>query len=150
MAWAEKAVRPGSGWRGRYRDSRGRSRTAGYAPTAREAVKLARDQETRLRDGAWVDPQAGRMTFSVYVENHWLPNRVAERSTLATYESHYNAALRPEFGSLELRRILPTSVQGWVKATHDGGVKPGLIRARHRALQTVLAAKRGGSDYRTG
>lgn len=142
MAWVEQLK---GGWRGMYRDETGRKHSAGRDTSKRRAMQLALDEEAKLRGGMWIDPMAGRITFSDYFETQWLPNKVAEKKTLATYRSHYNAALKPEFGDVELRRILPTTVQGWVKRMVEAGVSPGTIRIRVRVLQTVLAGKKGGS-----
>lgn len=147
MAWAEPAGK--KGWRGRYRDASGSIHTAGYANTKRKAEKLGEDQEAKIRAGTWFDPMAGKITFSEYFENHWIVNRTCEVNTVETYWSHYRAALKPEFGDMQLRHILPSTVQGWVaRMAAEGRVKPSTIRARVKALQTVLAAKKGASAMR--
>lgn len=146
MAWAEEKW-PGR-WRGRYRDTEGRVHTAGYANTERKAEKLAEDEEAKIRAGKWFDPTVGKVTFSEYFEKQWLPNRTGEVNTLVYYESMYNSALKPHFGAMQLRKILPSTVQGWVAHMQREGVTPGTIKARVKALQTVLAARKGASALR--
>lgn len=139
MAWADKQEK---GWRGRYRDSNGNIRTAGYATTKRKAEKLALDEEAKIRADAWIDPQAGAMTLGQYFTEYWRPAKVGEVNTLAYYDSMWSAGLKPEFEHTELRKIMPSTVQQWVKKQQEAGVSPGTIKARVKALQTILAGKK--------
>ncbi len=76
MAWVEQNKSRGkTSYRGRYRDAMGRPKTAGKSTSKREAIKMAQDEEHKLRFGTWVDPNAGRVTFSEYFEEQWLPNK---------------------------------------------------------------------------
>lgn len=141
MAYAEK--RP-TGWRAVYRDSEGRKRVAGYAPTKKAALELAQKQEHAIAGDAWVDPDAGTLTLSSYFEVHWRPAKIGELTTLAYYDSMWSA-IEPEFGHMELKKILPSTVQNWVKRQAESGVTPGTIKARVKALQTILAGKKAPS-----
>lgn len=147
MAWAEKH---GKRYRGCYRDASKRKRTAGWSHSKREALKLAQAEEVKIRQGLWQDPTAGRMTFSEYFETHWLPNRLREKNTIASYRSHYNSTLKESFGDIEVRRISPSLVQKWVSERVAAGVKPGTVRAHFRTLSTVLGARKGSSAVRDG
>lgn len=139
----------GPGFRGVYRDAEGRRHRTRTVASRREARRAAQDQEAKVRAGSWLDPSLGRMTLRDYVVERWLPNRGGELNTRASYHSHWRA-VEPRFGSTELRRILPSTVQSWVTEMTDAGVSPGTIRARVVFLQTVLAAKRGTSALRDG
>lgn len=147
MAWVEKRGRL---WRGKYRDAEGKVRFAGSSPSKRTAKQLAEDKESEVRRGVWHDPQVGRMTFSEYFEDHWLPNRVGEANTIASYRSQYRSCLKEAFGEVELRNITPRMVQRWVIELQKQGVKAGTIRAKYKALATVLGARRGVSAVRDG
>jgi len=146
MAWAERIS--SRGWRARYRDGEGQIHTAGYASTERKALLLGQGQEASIRAGTWFDPNAGKVTFADYFEKQWVGNRVGEVNTISMYWSHYRTALKPAFGDMQLRRILPSTVQGWVAQMQRDGVTPGTIKARVKALQAILAAKKGASALR--
>jgi hypothetical protein len=44
-----------------------------------QQINVAAD--TRLRNGTWFDPGAGRIALADYFENPWFPNRVGEVRT---------------------------------------------------------------------
>lgn len=147
MAWAEPAGKKNGKkqFRGRYRDRHGDIRTAGYAETKTKAEQLGEDEEAKIRADAWVDPQAGTMTLGAYYRNHWLPAKVGELNTIAYYESLWSAGIGPEFEFTEMRKILPSSVQRWVKQMQADGVTPATIAHRVKGLQTILAGKKAPS-----
>lgn len=147
MAWVEPK---GGKWRGVYRDINGRRRSLPAVKSKREAKNAANAEEQKIRDGIWHDPSAGRMPFSQYFEEHWLPNRVAELNTIAGYESHYNSSLRAAFGETSVNRIRGPVVQRWVVQLEKAGVRPGTIAAKYRTLATVLGARKGVSAVRDG
>src|SRR5688572_9343470 len=113
MAWAEPR---GKRWRGMYRDEAGKARSAGSSTSKREAKKLAEDEEAKIRAGTWHDASSGRMKFSVYFEEHWLPNRVLEVTSVSTCRSHYNATLKDMFGDMQVRQITGPVIQRWVSS----------------------------------
>ena len=135
---------------GRYRDEAGRRRVAGSSLSKREAKKMALDKESEVRRGVWRDPKGGRTTFSTYVETQWLPTRVAEVNTLATYLSIYRSCLKPVFGEMPLGRISSPTIQQWVVRMQKDGVKPSTIRAKYKALATILGGRTGVSAVRDG
>jgi hypothetical protein len=58
MAWVERnKSRGATTYRGRYRDSSGRAQTAGKSTSKREAMRMAQDEEHKLRSGSWLDPR---------------------------------------------------------------------------------------------
>lgn len=145
MAWTEPH---GRGYRGAYRDPRGATQKTETVGSKRKALQLAQDHEAKVRAGTWFDSSVGKVTFADYFEKQWFPNRGGEQTTRDTYLSHYNATLEDRFGDMELRRILPLTVQGWVTEMTHEGVRPSTIQAKVKALQTVLAAKKGSSAMR--
>jgi integrase len=146
MAWAETHR---DKFRGGYRDPEGkRVRTKSFS-TKRAAVQAARDQEARVRNGTWFDPAAGRVTMRSYVEEQWLPNRGGEFTTRENCRSSWNQ-IKDRWAEVEIRKIMPSSVQGWITEMTDAGVSPSTIRHRFVFLQTVLAAKKGASAMRDG
>lgn len=147
MAWTRARNGKHTGY---YRDAEGRERSAGTGPSKRAVLRAAEDQEAKLRSGSWVDPDAGKITFASYFEDYWIANRQLEINSRETYWSHYRASLKPKFGEMALDRIKPSVVQGWVTEMQAAGTTPSSIKAKVKALQTVLAAKTGVSAMRDG
>lgn len=145
MAWVDVH---GNGYRGVYRAPTGAKTKTKTYKSRKLALQAAQDEEARLRSGTWFDPGAGRVTFADYFESQWYPNRQGERRTKDEYWYAYNASLKDEFGSLELRKILPSTVQGWINRMMDDEVGPNTIHARFKVLQTCLAARKGVSARR--
>lgn len=143
MGWAEPR---GKLWVGRYRDANGKVRYAGEAMKSKRAAKrLADEKEADIRAGKWVDPDAGKMLFSTYFTEEWLPYREMEQNTADTYRSHYNATLKKAFGDVPLKDITPGKVQRWVTQMRQEGMSPGTLHAKFKALRTILAANDGVS-----
>jgi integrase len=148
MAYAEKR---GDRYRGMYRDTEGKLRSAGWSTSKREAKALAQAQELKIRAGKWHSPDAGKETFSDYFEHMWLPNRILEPSTYAGYVSYYRTELKPTFGDTELRKITRADVQRWVvRMRKDGRIKPKTIREKFECLAVCLGGTKGVSAVRDG
>lgn len=152
MAWAERYAK---GWRGRYEvtdPTTGKTRkiTAGSASTKKAAEQLAQKEELKIAGGRWVDPEHGKMTFSEYFETIWFPNSMKELHTKVSYQSTYDAHLKDAFGHMELRRILSTHVQAWIKRLEDEGYQPSTIVKYFAHLQSILAGRKGSSAVRDG
>jgi integrase len=147
VAWVE---RHGRKFRGRYRDASGTILIAGTSTSKRAALRLAQEAEVRTRRGTRRDKAPGTISFSEYFLDHWLPNRVAELSTVAAYRAHFTVALNPTFGDTPIEKISQAMVQRWVAQQVASGSRPGNIRARYRTLATVLGSKRGVSAVRDG
>jgi integrase len=147
MGWVEKR---GNRWVGFYRDADGRRHRAGSGTTKRAAERLYQDREAGIRGGTWHDPTAGKVEFSRYFEQDWLPFRTGAANTLQKYRVHYRVSLHAAFGTLELRRITRPVVQRWVSTMEKQGVSPATIEGRFITLQLVLAARQGSSALRDG
>jgi hypothetical protein len=69
MAWARKL--PNGRYQGQYRDASNRTRSVGTFLRKADAVEAARDQETDIRKGSWVDPDLARTPLAEWSEK-WL------------------------------------------------------------------------------
>jgi hypothetical protein len=142
MAWTEQ-LKNGR-HRGRYRDVYGKPKSvSGSFPSKRAAVKAAQDEEAKIRAGTWVDPDLGKITFSDYFENQWIPSRINEVNTIRNYWTAYNTELRNVFGDVQVRRISSAIVQNWVADMVARGVSASTVRKRFAVLSVVLAGRRG-------
>ncbi|MGP8300173.1 LacI family DNA-binding transcriptional regulator [Streptomyces inhibens] len=81
----------------------------------REAAKAANDHEAKVREGAWRDPSAGKITFGEYA-NRWYTEQDLAESTMQNYRHHIEEHLLPKFEEEELASILRSDVEAWEKA----------------------------------
>ncbi|OZB87992.1 MAG: site-specific integrase [Microbacterium sp. 14-71-5] len=150
MAWTiTRTVGDGrTRYTGLYRDPQGRTRSAGTFARERDALRAAERSEDQVSEGKWLDPAAGRITFGQYAEQVWLPSRHLEVTTRAGYRSYLRIHFVPFFGSMQLARIMPSTVQEWVnQAGHprvvDGkqvkGLSPRSIGKYHVMLHSIFA-----------
>jgi integrase len=95
-----------------YRDPDGRQRTKSFVRKTDARRFLTNVEADQLR-GAYVDPDAGRVTFAAFAEE-WLAAQTFDSQTRNNVESQLRAHLLPAFGELELRAIKPSTVQAWL------------------------------------
>ena len=141
MGWVIRRVdhRGAIRYTGMYRDPEGRTRSAGTHSTETAALKSAHAGEERVRRSEWLDPGAGKITFAQYAQEVWLPSRHLEVSTRAGYASYLRNHFVPYFGSIQLGKISPSGVQGWVSIAAEGGLSPRSIVKYHTMLHSVFA-----------
>lgn len=81
-------------WQARWRDEQGKQRTQAFAKKA-EAEGAEAKIRTQLKEGTYVDPSAGLVTFREYAED-WRKNRVHDLATAirieAAFRNHAYAA----------------------------------------------------------
>lgn len=143
-------VKPkGKLWQGCYRDETGKVRVAGSDKSKRKALALAQDEEAKIRRGDWSDPEAGKMTFAEYFEEHWLPNRDVSLNHASSMESHYRTTLKEAFGKHQVRKITGPMVQRWVIQLGKTE-SPRNVEAKFKTLNTCLGGQRGVSAVRDG
>src|SRR5678815_4451173 len=92
----------GNRYRVRYVAPDGRERSRSFPDRAKRQAEafLVSVEADKLR-GAYVDPQAGRIAFSVYAER-WLKDRPFDESTRETTEYKVRKHLIPFFGHRSL------------------------------------------------
>jgi hypothetical protein len=64
VAYAEKRGRGQKPWRVKYRLPSGTETSESGFETKAAALTWGRDQEARIRDGRWTDPNAGKINFA--------------------------------------------------------------------------------------
>jgi hypothetical protein len=69
VSYAEKQ---GSRWRARWRGPGGTLESKSGFRTRKDAEKYGLDQEAAIRNNTYVDPRAGRITLTEWV-NKWFP-----------------------------------------------------------------------------
>lgn len=124
---------------GLYRDSDGRTRSAGTFTTEPAALRAANRNDDAVASHEWRDPVPGKITFQQYAEEVWLPSRHLEVTTRAGYVSYLRNHFVPYFGRMQLVRISPSTVQGWVSHALEQGLSARSIAKYHVMLHSVFA-----------
>jgi hypothetical protein len=71
MAYAEKRVRSAKPWRVKYKLPSGIETSESGFETKAAALTWGRDQEARIREGRWTDPNAGKIMVSDWIDR-WM------------------------------------------------------------------------------
>ena len=132
-------------WTAYYRDESEVTRSAGTYSTKREADRAWQEEESHLRSGRWIDPNAGKITLAAYALDHWFPSRLLETNTMVTYESLFRVHIAPSIGARTLESIRRSTIQAWVFERLEAGVSRGTVRSAFKLLKMMLAAKKGPS-----
>ncbi|MGC2484799.1 MAG: hypothetical protein WA359_00940 [Acidimicrobiales bacterium] len=91
----------------------GRFCSAGSFETKTEARVHLSMIETDLRRGAWVDPQAGKISFKNYA-SQWLEHRLdLAIRTKELYEYLLDNHIYPTIGSSSLQNLTPSKIRVW-------------------------------------
>lgn len=131
--------RPNGRYRARYRDPNGHEHARHFAKR-RDAEKWLAAQVTKVSDGTWVDPLAGRRTFGEFAAA-WLEDQVQHRPGTATNTRRRLAThVFPTFKDRPLAAIRRGEIQAWVKALSAQGLAPSYVESLYRLLAQVLRA----------
>ena len=135
--------RPDGQWRARYRDDAGKEHAKHFARKV-DAQRWLDEVTASMVTGAYVDPNAGRITFAEYFAE-WAQRQVWESGTDRAVRL---AAGSVTFGDVPLAALRRSHVERWVKAMQiaprgEGkrpGLAPGTIRTRVNNVRSVLRA----------
>jgi len=137
MAYAEKR---GTLWRARWLGPDGTTESMPGFPTRKAAEDYGRDQEAAIRNNTYVDPRAGQITLTEWV-NMWFPAQDLELNTLSTYKYLIEVHILPTFGGWSLRalKLQPEAVALWKKQIVARGYTRRTARGARSTLATILA-----------
>jgi integrase len=120
-----------TGWRARWRDPEGRSRTKVFRRKIDAENHLIAVGHAKL-SGAYVDPAQGRTKFADWWVV-WQAGRVNLRpSTLARDDSYGRNNVLPYLGKMQLARIDRAFLRAWIAKLSAQGLAPATVR--HAAL----------------
>ena len=102
MAYAEKRGRGRQPWRVKYKLPSGVETSESGFETKAAALAWGRDQEARIREGRWTDPDAGKITVSEWIDR-WLAMQDVGISTVETREYLIRRFIRPAWGDSRTR-----------------------------------------------
>lgn len=126
------------GYKARYRDHMGRSRSRTFA-LKKAASDFLKTVEADVLRGSYVDPRLGRIRFSEW-STHWLETKVNLRQgTRARYDRILKRSLVPAFGTMRLATIGPLDVRKWLAASakHEPS---SAVRRNYVVLRMVMKA----------
>jgi integrase len=112
MAYAEKRGKGPRPWRVKYKLPDGTEVSESGFETKAAALIWGRDQETRIREGRWTDPNAGRTTVGEWIDR-WLRMQDMGISTASNREYLIRRFLRPTWGSVMLNAVTTEAITRW-------------------------------------
>jgi integrase len=149
----------GNRWQTRYVDLDGRERTQTFE-RKQDAERFLVTVSADLLRGAYVDPDAGKVTFTAFAER-WLAAQTFSESSREATELRLRLHASRHFGNRELRSIKPSVIQSWlrklqqelaptyvrtvftnVSAAFNAAVDDGLIAANPCRASSVKLPKR--------
>jgi hypothetical protein len=138
VVYAEKRGKGRQPWRVKYKLPDGTETGESGFETKVAALNWGRDQEARIREGRWTDPNAGRLTVSEWIER-WLAVQDVGMSTVDSREYLIRRFIRPAWGDTALSDLSTEKITKWQKALPAGeGITPPTARAARTLLGTIL------------
>lgn len=130
--------RRGKSWRVLYRDPNGKLRNKSF-PRKVDATAFAATVETSKLAGAYVDPNAGKITVGYWAER-WLEGKVALKpSTRERYAGILRTHVVPRWGNVKLNDVSHSDIQRWVAELSKKRAAE-TVRKTFRVLSLVLAS----------
>jgi len=122
-------------WRARYRDESGREH-ARHFKLKRDAQKWLDEVSASVLTGQYVDPRAGKVTWSAWVET-WMQRQAW---AAGTREAARTAVDSVPWVEAPLRSVKPSHVQAWVAAETKRGLAASTMRTRLNYVQMAFRA----------
>jgi integrase len=122
-------------WRARYRDETGKEHAA-HRATKGAAQRWLDEQTAAIVTGTYVDPKAGRVTFTNFYAD-WSQRQLWQSTTVTAMSL---AARSVPFGDLPLNKVRKSHIEQWVKQMQVAGLAPGTIRTRFKNVARVFRA----------
>jgi integrase len=135
MAYAEKR---GNLWRARWRAPDGTQESKPGFRSRKDAENYGRDQEAAIRNNTYVDPRAGRITLTEWV-NLWFPAQDLELNTLSTYKYTIEVLILPTFGHRSLMALETHEIAAWERDLVSRGYQRRTAREARSTLATILS-----------
>jgi integrase len=135
MAYAEKR---GNLWRTRWRGPDGTLESKPGFRSRKDAENYGRDQEAAIRNNTYLDPRAGRITLTEWV-NQWFPAQDLELNTLSTYKYTIEVLILPTFGHRPLMSLETHEIATWERELIARGYQRRTAREARSTLATILS-----------
>jgi len=138
VAYAEKRGKGPQPWRVKYKLPNGTQASESGFETKAAALTRGRDQEARIRDGRWTDPNAGKVTTGEWIER-WLAMQDVGLSTRDNRDYMIRRFIRPAWGDTPLNSLCTEDITRWENGLPArAGISPRTARAARSLLGTIL------------
>ena len=138
MAYAEKRGKGPTPGRVKYRLPSGTEISESGFETKAAALTWGRDQEARIREGRWTDPNAGKLTVGEWIDR-WLAIQDVGISTVDHRDYLLRRFIRPAWDETPLHSLSTEEITRWENALPARtGVSPRTARAARTLLGTIL------------
>lgn len=127
----------GNRWQARYLDPEGRERTRTFV-RKQDAERFVTTVRADVLRGAYVDPDAGKVTFAEFAER-WLAAQTFDESSREATELRLRRHASRHFGHRELRSIKPSVIQAWLR-TLQQELAPSYVRTVFTNVSSVFNA----------
>jgi integrase len=112
-----------------YRDPDGKQRMKTFR-LKRSAAAFGIQMESDKQRGAWIDPDAGRVTFEQYARE-WIEMQTFDLSTRLAVETRLGVHVYPVIGGKQLRNVKPSTMQAWLRSVEDLAPRTRLLILGH-------------------
>lgn len=102
-----------------------------------QAKAWADDQESRIRNGEWVDPRRAKITVAEWWDR-CQGARHLEMASIKRDESHWRCHVRPRWGEVHLGAIVKSDVSAWVVRMQKAGVGAATIEGAVGVLRALF------------
>lgn len=126
--------RPDGRWRARYRDAAGKEH-ARHFPRKIDAQRWSDEVTASVVTGRYVDPKAGKITFAQWFEQ-WAAVQVWATGTKLKADQALAVAT---FRDSQIRAILPSHVQAWVKGM-SVRLAPATVKVYYNIVNSAFRA----------
>lgn len=134
-------------WEARYRDALGGMHGKTF-PTKTQALRWAREMETDVRRGEWIDPRLARTTFGEWA-NDYLTTIVHLRNiTRGDYERQLRVHILPVFGEWPVAQIQQVDVRRFIAELQAVPLAPKTLQKVRLVLRQVFETARGSAAIR--
>ena len=138
MAYAEKRGKGPQPWRVKYKLPNGMEASESGFETKAAALTWGRDQEARIREGRWTDPNAGKVTVGEWIDR-WMAMQDVGLSTIDHCDYMIRRFIRPAWGDSPLNSLTTEEITRWENAlSAREGISPRTARAVRTLLGTIL------------
>jgi integrase len=134
MAYAEKRGKGQQPWRVKYKLPSGIEASESGFETKAAALAWGRDQEARIREGRWTDPNAGKITVSAWI-GRWLAMQDVGISTADNRDYLIRRFIRPAWGDSVLNALSTEGITRWENALP---ARAGISRRTARDARSLL------------
>ncbi len=125
-------------WRARYRDETGTQHAQHFARKV-DAQRWLNEVTASVVRGEYVDPGAGKVTVAAYAAT-WQAVQVSSPGTARIVDNAVRVHLIPAMGTKPMASVLPSTIQGFVKALEAKGLAAGTIRNVHDVAWRIFDA----------